>query len=123
MTSKTSSFIGATGPPSQAMRKLRRAQLVGPTLLTVFLAAGISITIGCRPIIGAKAWRLTEYLLFAAVAGNPRHTSLCSSRTLFTAASETQRGPPGSDGRRDRTLAPKLIARTQERRKDRDCSR
>ena len=71
MTSKTSSFIGATGPPSQAMRKLRPAQLVGLTLLTVFLASGISITIGCRPIIGAKAWRLTEYFMFAAADENP----------------------------------------------------
>lgn len=59
MTSKTSSLIGATRTPSQGPRKFRQALLIGLTLLTFSLVAGISMTIGWRPIIGARARSLT----------------------------------------------------------------
>src|SRR4029077_7906792 len=55
MTSKTSSLTRATGTPLHRLRKFRQALLIGLTLLTVFLVAGISMTIGWRPIIGARA--------------------------------------------------------------------
>jgi hypothetical protein len=47
MTFETSSFIRATSSPSRAVRKLRQILLIGLTMLTIFVAAGISITIGC----------------------------------------------------------------------------
>jgi mono/diheme cytochrome c family protein len=59
MTSKTSSLTRATGTPLHRLRKFRQALLIGLTLLTVFLVAGISMTIGWRPIIGARARSLT----------------------------------------------------------------
>ena len=60
MTSKTSSLIAATDfPPSQGGKKFRKALLIGAMLVTVFLATGISMTIGWRPIIGARARPLT----------------------------------------------------------------
>src|SRR5260370_16807827 len=60
MTFKTSSLIAATDSPSQAGKKLRKGLLIGVMLVTVFLVAGISMTIGWRPIIGAKARPLTS---------------------------------------------------------------
>jgi len=60
MTSKTTSLIAATDSPSQAGKKLRKGLLIGVMLVTVFLVAGISMTIGWRPIIGAKARPLTS---------------------------------------------------------------
>jgi mono/diheme cytochrome c family protein len=59
MTFKTSSLIAATDSPSQAGKKLRKALLIAVMLVTVFLVAGISMAIGWRPIIGAKARPLT----------------------------------------------------------------
>jgi hypothetical protein len=59
MTTETSSFIGATDSLSQAVKKLQRALLITLMMVTVFLVAGISMTIGWRPIIGAKARPLT----------------------------------------------------------------
>src|SRR6266481_9818332 len=59
MTSTTSSLIAATDSSSQAGKTLRKALLIGVMLVTVFLVAGISMTIGWRPIIGAKTRALT----------------------------------------------------------------
>src|SRR5579864_5919122 len=59
MTSTTSRLIAATDSSSQAGKTLRKALLIGVMLVTVFLVAGISMTIGWRPIIGAKTRALT----------------------------------------------------------------